>query len=407
MKISNDKFKKIMPNNNGPINNEKNNENVIKNTNENNDIKKIKQNLLWSNSQFNNKKINTYENLFNKKTFDKYVPIRDKLVIEKKSPNAGIILPDLKNINHTNNFKNYNNINIKNSQNMYLRSVSTDKAKFQQNANINNRTNDTSAFTHSSKKYFTPTGFGTQNYTEDVSKYRMGLLSAGSTSNNNIIIPIIPMRRPVSNFNFGGGQLWNNLENNNLTHKNISNLNNINVLDKAIYDEKKNNNNIIQNMPNNTMKEGEENNNDIFPKKELAANHSNKNYNIYNKPNYVPRNKSYQNKDLKKQFEPFSMENNMNFNNMYLGMDKMITKLHKIKIEKGMMNSGIINSLNKKFNNDYQTQIKQFKKSSLSIMFNQQNNSKNSKIANMNENNDKNKLRSHSFNNRNNNNNGY
>jgi hypothetical protein len=41
MKISNDKFKKIMPNNNGPINNEKNNENVIKNTNENNDIKKI------------------------------------------------------------------------------------------------------------------------------------------------------------------------------------------------------------------------------------------------------------------------------------------------------------------------------------------------------------------------------
>ena len=290
---------------------------------------------------------------------------------------------------------------------MYLRSVSTDKAKFQQNANNNNITNDTSAFTHSSKKYFTPTGFGTQNYTEDVSKYRMGLLSAGSSSNNNIIIPIIPIRRPVSNFNFGGGQLWNNLENNNLTHKNISNLNNINVLDKAIYDEKKNNNNIIQNMPNNTMKEGEENNNDIFPKKELAANHSNKNYNIYNKPNYVTRNKSYQNKDLKKQFEPFSMENNMNINNMYLGMDKMITKLHKIKIEKGMMNSGIINSLNKKFNNDYQTQIKQFKKSSLSIMFNQQNNSKNSKIANMNENNDKNKLRSHSFNNRNNNNNGY
>ena len=42
----------------------------------------------------------------------------------------------------------------------------------------------------------------------------MGLLSAGSSPNNDIIIPIIPMRRPVSNFNFGGGQLWNNLENN-------------------------------------------------------------------------------------------------------------------------------------------------------------------------------------------------
>lgn len=402
MKNSNDKFKKIIPKNNGPTNNEKTNENIIKNANENNDIKKIKQNLLWSNSQFSNKKINTYENLFNKKTFDKYLPIRDKLVIEKKNPNTGIILPDLKNINkNTNNFKNYNNINIKSSQNMYLRSVSTDKAKFQQNTN--NITNDTSAFTHSSKKYFTPTGFGTQNYTEDVSKYRMGLLSAGSTSNNNIIIPIIPMRRPVSNFNFGGGQLWNNLESNNMTHKNINNLNNINVLDKAIYDEKKNANSNIQNMPNNIRKEGEENNPDIFPKKVLASNHSNKNYNIYNKPNYVTRNKSYQNKDLKKQFEPFSMESNMNINNMYLGMDKMITKLHKIKIEKGMMNSGIMNSLNKKFNNDYQTQIKQFKKSSLSIMFNQQNNSKNGKTVNMNENNDKSKLRSHSFNNRNNN----
>lgn len=399
MKNSNDKFKKIIPKNNGPTNNEKTNENIIKNANENNDIKKIKQNLLWSNSQFSNKKINTYENLFNKKTFDKYLPIRDKLVIEKKNPNTGIILPDLKNINkNTNNFKNYNNINIKSSQNMYLRSLSTDKAKFQQNTN--NITNDTSAFTHSSKKYFTPTGFGTQNYTEDVSKYRMGLLSAGSTSNNNIIIPIIPMRRPVSNFNFGGGQLWNNLESNNMTHKNINNLNNINVLDKAIYDEKKNANSNIQ---NNIRKEGEENNPDIFPKKVLASNHSNKNYNIYNKPNYVTRNKSYQNKDLKKQFEPFSMESNMNINNMYLGMDKMITKLHKIKIEKGMMNSGIMNSLNKKFNNDYQTQIKQFKKSSLSIMFNQQNNSKNGKTVNINENNDKSKLRSHSFNNRNNN----
>ena len=398
-----------MPKNNGPTNNEKINENIIKNTNENNDIKKIKQNLLWNNSQFSNKKINTYENLFNKKTFDKYLPIRDKLVFKKKNPNAGIILPDLKNINNTNNFKNYNNINIKNSQNIYLRSVSTDKAKFQQNTN--NITNDTSAFTHSSKKNFTPTGFGTQNYTEDVSKYRMGLLSAGSSSNNNIIIPIIPMRRPVSNFNFGGGQLWNNLENNNMTHKNISNLNNINVLDKAIYDEKKNANINIQNMPNNIRKEGEENNPDIFAnifaKKEMASNNSNKNYNIYNKPNYVSRNKSYQNKDLKKQFEPFSMDNNMNINNMYLGMDKMITKLHKIKIEKGMMNPGIINSLNKKFNNDYQTQIKQFKKSSLSIMFNQQNNNKNAKTANMNENNDKSKLRSHSFNIRNNNNNEY
>ena len=46
-------------------------------------------------------------------------------------------------------------------------------------------------------------------------------------------------------------------------------------------------------------------------------------------------------------------------NNLYIGMDKIIIKLHKIKIEKRMMNSGIriVNSLNNKFNNDYQNQI--------------------------------------------------
>ena len=60
---------------------------------------------------------------------------------------------------------------------MILRSISTDKAKLQQNSNINSITNDTSAFTHSSKKHFPIGGIGNQNYTEDLPKYRMGLLS--------------------------------------------------------------------------------------------------------------------------------------------------------------------------------------------------------------------------------------
>lgn len=76
-------------------------------------------------------------------------------------------------------------------------------------------------------------------------------------------------------------------------------------------------------------------------------------------------------------------------------MDKMITKLHKIKIEKGMMNSGIVNSLNKKFNRDYQCQIEQFKKGHLPMVFDNQNNNIGNNI-------DKNKIRSHSFNNKNN-----
>ena len=235
-----------------PKNNDQNNniriisDNYFKGKTEDNN--KNKQNLIWCNSPFN-KKLNTYENLFYKKTFDKYVSVRDKLFPENKN---GIVLPDLKNINNSNNhFNNFESLNIKKpftSKKMNLRSISTDKAKFQQNINLHSITNDTSAFTHSSKKYFSPGGMLNQNYTEDLSKFRMGLLSAGSTSNNNIIIPMIPIRRPVSNFNFGGGQLWNNFENNNI------NINNNNIIDKVtnINDDKN------ANINNNLKKEDDE-----------------------------------------------------------------------------------------------------------------------------------------------------
>ena len=372
----------------------KSDENNLNNKNEDNNKNKNKKNLVWNSSPFN-KKINTYENLFNKKSTDKYITIRDKLISENKN---GILLPDLKNINNSNNnFKNFESLNIKkpfnNSKKMNLRSISTDKAKFQQNININSITNDTSAFTNSSKKYYSPIGIGNQNYTEDLSKFRMGLLSAGSSSNNNIIIPMIPMRRPVSNFNFGGGQLWN-FENSN---KNINNKNNI---DKAIiFDEEKN-----KNINNNLKKEEEEIIfNSEFNKQELNinTNNSKRNYNIYNKgkSNNNSRNKSFKSQDMKKQYEPFPIKNDIN--NIYIGMDKMISKLHKIKIEKGMMNSGILNSLNKKFNSDYQNQIEQFKKSHLPMMFNNLN-AKTSKTINLSNNFDKkNSTRSHSLNNKN------
>ena len=374
-----------------PKNNDQNNniriisDNYFKGKTEDNN--KNKQNLIWCNSPFN-KKINTYENLFYKKTFDKYVSVRDKLFPENKN---GIVLPDLKNINNSNNhFNNFESLNIKKpftSKKMNLRSISTDKAKFQQNINLHSITNDTSAFTHSSKKYFSPGGMLNQNYTEDLSKFRMGLLSAGSTSNNNIIIPMIPIRRPVSNFNFGGGQLWNNFENDNI------NINNNNIIDKVtnINDDKN------ANINNNLKKEEDEIIFDPeFNKKDSIS--PKRNYNIYNKSNNnATRNKSFKSQDLKKQYEANDI------NNLYIGMDKMITKLHKIKIEKGMMNSGIVNSLNKKFNNDYQNQIEQFKKSHLPMMFNNPNNNKGSKNMLFNNNNDKNKSsRSHSFNNRNN-----
>ena len=294
--------------------------------------------------------------MFYKKTFDKYVPVREQLIGENKNSN---IMPEL-------NIQQSMKTSITNKNN--LRSKSIEKVNLQKakNTYINNNinsTNDTSAFTHSSKKYFSPRAIYTQNYTEDLSKFRIGLLSAGSSCNNNVIIPMIPFRRPVSNFNFGVGQLWNNLENKNNIKENNE-------------EENEEKNNIKE-------KENNENKNENKNKKEINKD------NIYYKMNSAITNNK---PEMKKRLELFQSKKDIY--NLYIGLDKMITKLHKIKIEKGMMNSGIVNSLNKKFSRDYQNQIEQFKKSHLPMMFDNNQN----KISN---NIDKNKLRSHSFNNKN------
>ena len=379
-------------------NNEKNNKinnNIIKNNKLskdnigiknfiNNEKNKNKRNLIWCNSPLN-KKINTLENISSKKTFEELIPIRDKLFKDNKN-NPSIILPDLNKIkNFDNIFNNFKSLNLKNAFNpkkVNLRSISIDKTKFHQNLNMNSITNDTSAFTQSSKKYYSPIGLRNQNYTEDLSKFRMGLLSAGSTSNSNIIIPMIPLSRPVSNFNFGGGQLLNHFENSNINN-NIINKNIIKNEDK---------NNIINNINNNLKKEEDENNFEIeFNKKGLNMN------NIYSKPHNGTRNKLIRSQNIKDHFQEIKSDMNN-----YLDMDKIMGRLHKIKIEKGMMNSSIINSLNKKFNSDYRNQIELFKKSNLPKMFNIQNNNKISKTMDLNMNNSlkNDSKRSLSFNNK-------
>ena len=323
--------------------------------------------LIWSNSQFNTK---TYENIIYKKTYDEYIPIHEKLINDKRKSEPKGILTDFQ-------VQSYNTRDIKTSMtsknNMRSKSIDKKISQINKNANLNNNinninsTNDTSDFTHSSKKYSSPRVIYTQNYTEDLAKFRMGLLSAGYSCNNNIIIPMMPFRRPVSNFNFGAGQLWNNFEKGNT------------------------NNNKENTEEKNEIKENKENDNDN------NENNNKKNYFIYDKVSSATRNnKPFRHREMKKRLELFQSKKDIN--NLYIGMDKMITKLHKIKIEKGMMNSGIVNSLNKKFNRDYQNQIEQFKKSHLPMMFDNQN----GKGTNINSNVDKNRLRSHSFNNRNN-----
>ena len=215
------------------------------------------------------------------------------------------------------------------------RSVSTDKAKYHKYSDLNNITNDTSAYTNSLKKSL-PYKTSLQNRTEDTSKFRTGLLSAGGTSNNNILIPLYPMRRPNSNFIFGGEQLWHNFE-------------------KGIINNKPKNNNsteFIENIPDKKIINVKQSNNNI---------NRISNFQMYNQ-NYKSRNRK--NQSNKKKYNTF-----IGMSMGFIGREKMVNKLHKIKIEKGMMNSGIVSSLNKKYL-VYPNRIKQFKNSYLPSVFN-------------------------------------
>lgn len=124
--------------------------------------------------------------------------IYDSNVNELKSnKNNSIFTPNDKNISKTDN-------KCKNSLPL-LNNPSNISSKNRISNNYNNDTPSTSAYTNSTKNNNIRND---HNLTEQVSKFRIGLFSANSSSNNNAIIPILPIKRPVSNFNFGGNQLW-------------------------------------------------------------------------------------------------------------------------------------------------------------------------------------------------------
>jgi hypothetical protein len=108
---------------------------------------------------------------------------------------------------------------------LYKPSNISSKNKFPNN--INNETPSTSAYTNSTKNNLR----NDHNLTEQVTKFRIGLFSANSSS-NNAIIPILPIKRPVSNFNFGGNQLWEKDDSN--KDNKIFNNNNEILIEKEI-----------------------------------------------------------------------------------------------------------------------------------------------------------------------------
>ena len=251
--------------------------------------------------------------------------------------NKGIVLPDIKtpnlyinrdkiNINLNNNeftqfSKSPKEIIINNLKNIDNKNdVFSEKTNFFKNIKLNSNSNylndntqTTTIATNSTKKNISSKINNIQSLNEDSSQYGVGmnLISAGSTTNNNIIIPILTMRRPASNFNCGGGILHNFNENEN-------------------------------NIALNRKKDIIENNND--------------NNDIFNLGKFRGiRNKICKSQEVKGRFNS-SMKNKEIYNLFpMMHMQKLMPNFHKIKIEKGMPNIKLGNSFK---NNDNINNIK-------------------------------------------------
>ena len=200
---------------------------------------------------------------------------------------------------------------------------SSEKNKIMNNNN-KQESSSTSAFTNSNKKYL----INGHNYTEEISKYRMGLLSANSSSNNNSIIPMLPIKRPVSNFNFGGNPLWEINNHNNFNQNGLNRENNIDSINKN------NNNGIIIGKSN-------------INKAPIIIN-------SFSQRNDINKNKNnIKSIDFKKSVS-LSKYNNNNMDNLTNNINNnndINIKIHNIKIEKGLMNNRLTNIFNEQLNN--------------------------------------------------------
>ena len=176
-----------------------------------------KENLKWNHSS----NIKNYETeIFNK--FSKDSNLVQKIFrdpIKEKERDRHLLLP---NINSKNLFEKKNEVS--NQINIDpindLKSINFIKSKvINMNSNnyINDNTQATTLLAYSTKKLSSSKINNIKTMNGDLTHYGMGLISAGSTTNNNIIIPILTKVRPESNFNCGGSILKNfneNFENN-------------------------------------------------------------------------------------------------------------------------------------------------------------------------------------------------
>ena len=203
----------------GKCNNEENN-NIIKDNNSN--IKIIKEENYGEKEI---KKRNRFNQMYKSLALEKEKSKNKINIIENEFYNNNTLnRNDFRNKSKNNESSQMSKQNSKldnmskiNLPLLYKPSNISSKSKFTNN--FSNETPSTTAYTNSTKNNLR----NDHNLTEQVSKFRRGLFSPNSSSNYNAIIPNLPINRPVSNFNFGGNQLWEKDDGNKNNKKHTSN----------------------------------------------------------------------------------------------------------------------------------------------------------------------------------------
>ena len=169
------------------------------------------------------------------------------------------------------------------------------------NNNCNNDTQTTQSATNSTKNQNSSKNTIFPNFKDDLNNYEMNLFSAGSTTNNNIVIPILTKKRPVTHFNSGVNTIQNTSENEN---------------------ESKNIKNELMNY-------------------RISQNH---------------RNKVCKSQDSSKGKYNISLKKKNVYKILPEVQNLLPNSFHKIKIEKGMINGNkLLNSYSKKISYDYKS----------------------------------------------------
>lgn len=206
------------------------------------------------------------------------------------------------------------------SQNITKNIIKNNKmTSYNQKNNIKNYNfNDEipSGSTMAFSKKFNSNSINSHNLTEKQNnKLRIGLLSAYSNSSNNIIIPILPLQRPLSNFNLGVGQMIDNIDNGNINKNTFIKIKNSQKNQKVNINQRTIKNNVIE-------RKNEDMRNQIRTAPGMKR--------VINRSNFEGKEKKFWNIS----------------NNNFL-MSNYAPKFHHIKIDKSLMNNKLADTLKK------------------------------------------------------------